>query len=359
MELKIADNIRKLRKDKSLTQEQLATAFGVSIGAVSKWESGASVPDISIILEMASFFGVSTDYLLGYSAVSEDREAIHLRIRKLRNEWKFEEAASAAEQAMLKYPNDFELIHYSAGLYTIASVHTKKEEYFKRAHELHELSITLLYQNSDPKVNEWTIRNDIAHLYLWAGKNETALEKLRENNAGDLNSDEIGMLLIESGDIESGMSHLSYAYYKHIGKLFDITRTFTETYAKQKKYKEALHISKCLYELADSLLIPGKMSFMNELKIMLLSFDASVYALSGDLKSLEETLIEAYRQARIFDAAPDHSFTNTRHYYCREPLTAFYNFGETAEAGLDDLVKDEKEGSPVYEAWRRAKMHDI
>lgn len=359
MELKIADNIRKLRKDKSLTQEQLATAFGVSIGAVSKWESGASVPDISIILEMASFFGVSTDYLLGYTAVSEDREAIHLRIRALRNERRFDEAATAAEQAMLKYPNDFELVHYSALLYAIAAVHTKKDDYFKRAHELHELSITLLYQNSDPKINEWTIKNDIAHLYLWQGKNDTALEKLRENNAGDMNSDEIGTLLIKEGQTESGMSHLSYAFYKDIAKLFDITRTFAETYADQKKYKEALHICDWLYELAERLTIPGRMSFMNELMIMMLSFKASVYALSGDLKPLEETLTEAYRQARIFDAAPDHSFLNTRHYYCREPLTAFYNFGESAEAGLDDLIKEEKEGSPVYEAWRRAKMHDI
>ena len=42
MEIQIAGNIRKLRKELSFTQEQLAQALGVSVGAVYKWESGVS-----------------------------------------------------------------------------------------------------------------------------------------------------------------------------------------------------------------------------------------------------------------------------------------------------------------------------
>lgn len=55
MELKLAENIRTFRKTRGLTQEQLAEALMVSVGAVSKWEKGASIPDISLILEMAGY----------------------------------------------------------------------------------------------------------------------------------------------------------------------------------------------------------------------------------------------------------------------------------------------------------------
>ncbi len=66
MEITLSDNIRKFRKEHRLTQEQLAEVMGVTTGAVHKWESGLSVPDISLIVELADFFNTSVDVLLGY-----------------------------------------------------------------------------------------------------------------------------------------------------------------------------------------------------------------------------------------------------------------------------------------------------
>ena len=66
MEIKLAENIKKFRKERKLTQEQLAEAMGVSVSAVYKWESNQSTPEIRLILEMADLFHTSTDVLLGY-----------------------------------------------------------------------------------------------------------------------------------------------------------------------------------------------------------------------------------------------------------------------------------------------------
>ena len=66
MDIKLAENIRKFRKERRLTQEQLAEVLGVTTGAVHKWESGMSIPDIGLIVEMADFFDTSVDVLLGY-----------------------------------------------------------------------------------------------------------------------------------------------------------------------------------------------------------------------------------------------------------------------------------------------------
>lgn len=56
MELSLAQNIRRFRKERRLTQEQLAETVGVTLGAVYKWESGQSIPELRILVELADFF---------------------------------------------------------------------------------------------------------------------------------------------------------------------------------------------------------------------------------------------------------------------------------------------------------------
>lgn len=60
----LGKRIAALRKEKGLTQEELAEKLGVSPQAVSKWENGQSCPDISLLPLLAEFFGVTTDHLL-------------------------------------------------------------------------------------------------------------------------------------------------------------------------------------------------------------------------------------------------------------------------------------------------------
>ncbi|MDO5734346.1 MAG: helix-turn-helix transcriptional regulator [Eubacteriales bacterium] len=57
----LANNIQRFRKTKMLTQDQLAEQLGVSSQAVSKWENGASCPDIALLPELAKIFEVSID----------------------------------------------------------------------------------------------------------------------------------------------------------------------------------------------------------------------------------------------------------------------------------------------------------
>lgn len=60
----LADKIAKLRKQNGWSQEELAARLDISRQAVSKWESGASVPDLDKIIKMSHIFSVTTDYLL-------------------------------------------------------------------------------------------------------------------------------------------------------------------------------------------------------------------------------------------------------------------------------------------------------
>ncbi len=76
----VADRIKGLREEKGLTQSQLAKSLGLTRSCVNAWEMGISVPSTQGIVELASIFDVSTDYLLGV-----DRTA-SLSVQGLREE---------------------------------------------------------------------------------------------------------------------------------------------------------------------------------------------------------------------------------------------------------------------------------
>ena len=70
MTIKLAENLQLLRKEKGITQEELANVFNVTSQSVSKWELGLSCPDISVLPEIAEYYKVSIDELLGYKPMT-------------------------------------------------------------------------------------------------------------------------------------------------------------------------------------------------------------------------------------------------------------------------------------------------
>ena len=65
-ELNLADNITRLRHERRITQEELADFLGVTKASVSKWENAQSIPDLLLLLQLAAFFDITIDQLLGY-----------------------------------------------------------------------------------------------------------------------------------------------------------------------------------------------------------------------------------------------------------------------------------------------------
>ncbi len=63
--MNIGKNIKALRGEKGVTQEQLASHLGITYQAVSKWENNANTPDIAMLPDIADYFGVTIDFLFG------------------------------------------------------------------------------------------------------------------------------------------------------------------------------------------------------------------------------------------------------------------------------------------------------
>ena len=63
--MNIGRTIKELRQKRGLTQEEFSEALRVSVQTVSRWENGVNAPDLSMLPQLALYFGVTTDYLLG------------------------------------------------------------------------------------------------------------------------------------------------------------------------------------------------------------------------------------------------------------------------------------------------------
>lgn len=78
--MEIGERIQILRKEKGISQKDLANERDVSRQAVSKWESNQAIPDVDRILQISILFGVSTDYLLkGTEPLAPKKQGMSLR----------------------------------------------------------------------------------------------------------------------------------------------------------------------------------------------------------------------------------------------------------------------------------------
>lgn len=74
----VGQTIRRLRKERGLTQEELAEQLNVTAQAVSKWENETGMPDISQIVPLASVFVVSTDVIFGLDTTTAGEDVTRI-----------------------------------------------------------------------------------------------------------------------------------------------------------------------------------------------------------------------------------------------------------------------------------------
>lgn len=116
MEIMISKNIKKYRKENSLTQEQLAEVFGVTAQTISRWENGTAFPDITMLPVLANLFEMSTDTLLGVDILRKNEEikaALEYN-STLHHEGKHAESEAFIREKLKLYPDNADLTYQLA-----------------------------------------------------------------------------------------------------------------------------------------------------------------------------------------------------------------------------------------------------
>ncbi len=113
MKLTIGENIKRMRRERNITQEELAEIFGVTYQSVSRWENDACYPDMELLPQIADFFGMTVDKLLGADKVVEQKEVDEYleRFQKAINKGLVYDCINIAREGVTAYPNNYILLN--------------------------------------------------------------------------------------------------------------------------------------------------------------------------------------------------------------------------------------------------------
>jgi transcriptional regulator with XRE-family HTH domain len=188
--INIGETIVKLRKEKALTQEQLSEVFGVSVAAVSKWETGIAYPDITLLPKIAEFFDVSVDRLLDYD-MSKAEANIEEALKKaddLLSVNKHKEAIPYLANLVYKYPNNIAiLVKYAKAKWSSAHGRPKNENHRKQFKEAEDILLSI-NRNGITRKEHDSILQSLYGLYMWDKKFDK-VEKIMEELKSDGNYD--------------------------------------------------------------------------------------------------------------------------------------------------------------------------
>ncbi len=163
----IGEKIKVLRQKNDVTQEKLAEYLNITYQSVSKWENNNALPDISYVVPIANFFGVSIDELFDRDGETESEEVDEYfeKDRVLANQGKVEESLAMWREAVQKYPRNYrclsQLSHY---LHSTLHIGYSWEEKEKNAQEAAAICERILRDCTDQDVRDSAIQT-LVYLY--------------------------------------------------------------------------------------------------------------------------------------------------------------------------------------------------
>lgn len=357
MKLTLAENIRAFRKERRLTQEQLAEAMGVTVGSVYKWETGQTIPELSMLVEIADFFGVSMDVLLGYRVTDNRIAALVERIReycRVRDP----EALAESEKALKKYPNSFEVVHGCAQVYAFFGVGSKSHAETRRALELYEQAKLLISQNHDPKISEQTISGEMASAWMLLGERERCIELLKHNNAGGIYSDSIGMVLaLNLKRHEEAEPFLAEALLLNTFGLVDSAVGYALVLSSRGEYASAKRMLSGLIAYLEPFKEGEKADIADKIMASMYTVMAHIHALEGKPAEAAECLRGVLAAVRKFDAAPYYGFRTLRDPVHRNDVILNDVLGATAEDSIETIL-DLLGNQELSRIWKELVHHE-
>ena len=368
MQLKLPENIKRYRKEMGLTQEGLADALGVTVGAVSKWENGNNVPDIVTLMEIANFFNVSMDQLLSYDMSSKNMDDMCTRISDLCAERRYDEAISEANTALVRYPHTFKVIYTCATLYYLKGYEQRNDGDKSKAIELFEKAMEFISQNKDPDISEYMIKRRIAEMYSDSDPDK-ALELFKAINYDGCNSSSIAMILMNKGEREEALKYYNVALLHGFSEQYSVFSNASLAVAasgKRKDYQTAIGLMDAEIKILKLFSKDGSYNYIHKLMTVLLILKAWWFSCIKDHEAMEKCVKEAYLIATELDkAGVPLEMSSSFKFYFSEDKSYFYDtIGVGAVEGIEALFNRKKDKSieknyiymrDVIDCWKACK----
>jgi len=304
MNINIGEKIKNYRKEKELTQEQLANSLNISFQAISKWERGDAYPDVEMIPRIAYFFNTTTDDLLCVDqvAIDEDIKNYLERHSKACNIGNTQEALAIMREAAAKYPGNFELMNMLSFSIGWNSNHVDDEQRKKNSEEIVELSEKILAGCTENSIRFGTIQGLCFNLKDLGQKNK-AIEIVHKELPDIHLTTNIMLSHLLEGDelIKHTQENLILFLGSTIGAMCHLAKNF-EPDAKLTVFENVLKMYEFVYTDGDYHLYHGEV--IDKYSKM---FD--IYLKKGDYDKALSCLEKAKTHAITFDTLP----INTMH----------------------------------------------
>jgi len=223
-EINIGRNIARIRREKGLTQEDLANYIGVSKASVSKWETGQSYPDITFLPQLATLFNISIDELMGYEP-QMSTEGIRKLYAKLSADFAsepFDEVLDSCREIVKKYFSCFPLLFHIGALLVNNSMESDdKEKTLSVLSEAKKLFVRVKTESEDAELVQMALNMEACCALMMGDPNEVIV--LLEGTSHKVLSSE--SLLASAyqmlGKSKEAKMVLQVAMYQHMVILFE------------------------------------------------------------------------------------------------------------------------------------------
>jgi len=237
--LQIGEVIFKLRKERAITQEQLASFIGVSMAAVSKWENGVSYPDITLLPVLAKFFNVTIDKLLNFEIELSDKEVkkIYSECEKLFNSADdFDLAIEKSKNYILEYPSSYYLKDKIAHLFFAYSWKANDEE---KSMNMLTYAIKLFEDVAsnctDTELVECALFA-LGAMYSQVGEDDKAIDSLNKIYKSQCDPNDIlATIYIKQKKFKEARNLLQSKLYKYIYEISLICMNLATSYGRYEK----------------------------------------------------------------------------------------------------------------------------
>lgn len=232
--IQIGPNISRLRKEKGITQEELAEYLGVSKPAVSKWESGQSYPDILLLPIIASYFDKTVDDLLGYQPqmTSEDIKKLYIELADAFATEPFDPVYQRCKEIIKKYYSCWSLL-FAMGELLVN--HAQQTGDLTKASKIHEEAVALFERVEQESHDTALARSALsmrAYCFLALQRPVDAIDLLEGIKESPITIDQLlAKAYAMKGDIEKAKDVLQKQLYQNVLSLFGTFPDMISLYA--------------------------------------------------------------------------------------------------------------------------------
>ncbi len=247
----IGATIKRLRKEKDLTQEQLADCLGITAQAISQWECGKSAPDISQLPMLADIFEVSTDELL---EVDIEKRSFKIdAIVKFANEEyiynaRWQEAVEYLRDGLKKYPSSHKLMYELSNAILCFNSRNNIILY----DEVYYFCNRILSQSTDSVLRYKTLAM-LALAYNYAGEMDNMLKTVQEMSPSSESREAFMLWFNTHGEgIKANREYLKFLFSQAL-QILTVFSSSAHAFAED----ERIEIAKQIISLIEAMLPDG------------------------------------------------------------------------------------------------------